>query len=186
MAQHVTDTEKLLTGDDLLEMGDIGPCELIDGRIVSMSPTGGEHARIEIQLGVELELFVRQRKLGWILVGEVGIYTQRAPDRVRGADVAFISRQRVPEGPPKGFLEAVPELVVEIVSPTDRWQDMRQKLEEYFAAGVDWVWVVEPENRAVLVYGSPTDMRQFTEAEKLMGEGVFEGFSVNIAELFAG
>lgn len=186
MAQLIVDTEKRINGEDLLEMGDIGPCELIDGRIVSMSPTGGEHAHIESQLDFELKLFVRGKKIGWVLVGEVGIYTRHSPDRVRAADVAFISRERLPAGLVRGFLDVAPELVVEIMSPTDRWQDVRQKIEEYFSAGVIWVWVVEPENRTVLVYDSPTEARKFIEGESLLGEGVLEGFALDVAGLFNG
>ena len=166
-------------------MGDIGPCELIDGRIVPMSPTGGEHGTIESELGFALRHFARQHRLGRVMTGEVGIYTRRNPDRVRGADVVFLSRERWPDSPPKGFLEVAPDLVVEVMSPSDRWQDVRQKLAEYFAIGVHRVWIVEPENRTVLVYRSVTDLQQFGVADTLQGEGVLEGFTMAVAELFA-
>ncbi len=174
-----------ITGDDLLAMGDIGRTELIDGRIVYMTPTGGEHAALEIRLGAALDAWVRPRGLGWVLVGEVGIYTRRNPDRVRGADVAFISKARRPGGPGKAFLDTAPELVVEIMSPDDRWQDVRQKIEEYFAIGVDHVWVVEPDNRVVLVYESPTEARRLGDHDTLTGEGALAGFALPIAAIFA-
>ena len=101
-----------IAGEELLALGDIGPCELIDGNIVPMSPTGGEHGRIELHLGSALHFFVQQRHLGWVLTGEVGIYTRRNPDRVRGADIVFLSRQSWPDGPPCGFLDRAPDLVV--------------------------------------------------------------------------
>jgi Uma2 family endonuclease len=173
-----------ITGEELLAMGDIGPCELVDGRIVHMNPTGVEHADIEIALGAALRAFVRKNRLGRVLGGEVGIYTRRNPDRVRGADLAFISRERLADNPAKGFLKVAPELAVEIVSPRDRWQDIRQKIEEYFAIGVQRVWIVEPDNRDVLIYSSSTEMRKFGEGDILTGEGVLEGFSVPVAELF--
>jgi Uma2 family endonuclease len=174
---------ELLTGDQLLALGDIGPCELVDGRIVPMTPTGGEHGVVELVFSSELYGFVRQRGLGWVMVGEVGIYTRRNPDRVRGADVVFISRERLAESP-RGYLEVAPELVVEIISPGDRWQDIRQKLEEYFAIGVRWVWIVEPENRAVLAYRSSTDVQKFAENDTLTGEGILQGFTLSVATLF--
>ncbi len=177
-------TTKLITGKELLAMGDIGPCELIDGRIVPMSPTGGQHAILESNLSRRLGNFVADRKLGWVLVGEVGIYTRHNPDRVRGADVAFISKERAAGRPSQGFLETAPELVVEILSPDDRWQDVRQKLEEYFSIGVRWVWIVEPENRTLLIYYSGTQMRKLSEADTLVGEGVLEGFRLPVAGLF--
>lgn len=175
----------MITGQELLAMGDIGPCELIDGRIVPMIPTGAEHARVEFRLGSELEVFVRQRGIGWVLGGEVGIYTRRNPDRVHGADIAFISKESAPDGPPEGFLEIAPELVVEIISPGDRWRDVRQKINEYFAISVQQVWVVEPEHCSVLVYRSATEIHTLLESDVLVGEGSLEGFSLPVKTIFA-
>ena len=149
-----------------------------------MNPTGLQHGDIVIALGAALRDFVRKRQLGRVVGGEVGIYTRREPDRVRGADIAFVSRARLGDKPQKGFLKVAPELVVEIISPTDRWQNMRDKLEEYFAIGVHRVWIVEPDNRDVLVYSASTEMRKFGEGDMLMGEGVLDGFTLPVAELF--
>ena len=175
----------LITGEELLAMGDIGPCELVDGRIVPMSPTGGEYGSLESDLGFVLRHFVQEHNLGWVMTGEGGIYTRGHPDRVRGADVVFLSKERWPNRPPKGFLEVAPDLVVEIMSPNDRWQDVRQKLAEYFAIGVRWVWIVEPENSTVLVFRSITAMQQYGMDDMLVGEGVLEGFTLTVANLFA-
>jgi len=176
---------RLITGPELLSMGDMGPCELIDGRIMSMTPTGARHGRLELTLGSRLLGFVELHGIGWVLGGEVGIYTRRNPDTVRGADIAFISKERAPDGPPIGFLNIAPELVVEIISPTDRWQDIRQKINEYLAIGVQQVWVVEPENRSVLVYRSATEIHTLLESDVLVGDGPLEGFSLPVATIFA-
>ena len=149
-----------------------------------MSPTGGEHGNIEIVLGFALRAFAQQSKLGWVMSGEVGIYTRRHPDCVRGADIVFVSRERLSR-PPEGFLEVAPELIVEIISPSDRWSDMRRKLDEYFAIGVSLVWVVEPDNRTVLVYHTSINFRELGESDTLVGEGVLKGFSLRVADLFA-
>ena len=183
MSQSTMEKERL-TGEDLLALGDIGPCELIDGRVVPMVPTGGEHGWIEMTLGAKLDSFVRDKQLGWVLVGEVGIYTRRNPDRVRGADIAFLSRERAPEGLPLGFLEMAPDLVVEIVSPGDRWQEVQQKLEVYFEIGVGQVWLVSPKSCEVMVHDSPVQLCRLGEGETLKGVGVLEGFGVEIKELF--
>lgn len=176
--------EDLITGEELLAMGNIGPCELIDGRIVYMTPTGDEHGMIEFNLGSELRAFVRQRKLGRVTGGEVGIYIRRRPDRIRGADIAFISTERLAK-PVRGFLEVAPNLVVEIMSPEDRWQDVREKLADYFSIGVEWVWIVEPQNRKVLVFSSTTDVTEYDEDETLHGDGVLAEFAVKVSDLFA-
>jgi Uma2 family endonuclease len=177
--------QTLISGEELLAMGDIGPCELVDGRIVRMSPAGVRHGMIEFLLGSQLTVFVLARRLGWVFGGETGIYTRRNPDRVRGADIAFLSRARCPEKPAPGFLEISPDLIVEVMSPSDAWEDVRQKIEEYFAIGVHRVWVVEPENHAVLVFRSPTEMRRLGEGDTLLGEGALDGLSISVAEIFA-
>ena len=175
---------KLITGEELLAMGDIGPCELIDGRIVRMNPIGRSHAYVAANLSMALNQFVRQHKLGEVLVGEIGIFIQRKPDRIRAADVVFVSKERLAQTTASGYLMTAPDLVVEIISPTDRWQTVRDKLEEYFAIGVHRVWIVEPETRAVLVYRSVTEMNRLGEGDAINGEGVLEGFSLLVSELF--
>ncbi len=176
---------KLITGIELYEMGDIGPCELIDGRIVTMSPTGAEHGMIEFRLGGALQSFVLQQNKGWVMGGEVGVYTRRNPDRVRGGDIIFVSNIRSEKRPGQGFLEFAPDLIVEIMSPSDRWQDMQKKLEEYFHIGVGQVWVVEPANRAVSVYCSVTEIERLGDGDTLRGEHALAGFEMPVADLFA-
>lgn len=173
-----------VTGAELFARGDVGPCELIEGKIVPMPPSGAKHGRIESNLISALLAFVRQHGLGWVFGGEVGIYTRRNPDTVWGADIVLLSKERAPEGPPDGFLEIAPELVVEVISPSDRWQDMRQKISEYFALGVQQVWIVEPESRSVLVYRSPTEILTLLEADTLVGEGPLAGLSLPVAAIF--
>ncbi len=119
------------------------------------------------------------------MVGEVGIYTHRNPDTVRAADVAFISNERYAERKqPSGFLDVAPDLVVEIMSPDDRWNDVTQKLREYFSIGVRLVWVAHPETRTVYAYRSMTDVREFGESDVLSGDEVLPGFSAPVGSLF--
>ena len=84
----------LITGEELLAMGDIGPCELIDGRIVAMSPTGGRHGIIESRLGSALSFFVQEHNLGWVLTGEVGIDIDAIPT-VSGGQISSFCRGNV-------------------------------------------------------------------------------------------
>lgn len=175
--------EHLLTGEELLDLGDIGPCELIDGRLVPMPPTGGKHGTIEANIAFLLKKFVQSKALGWVLTGEVGIYTRRNPDRIRAADVAFVSRNQTKKIP-SGFLEFAPELVIEIVSPSDRWQDIHQKIEEYFAIGIGSLWIVDPRSRSILVQRSPTEAIKYLEAQKLNCGGNLEGLEIPVSEIF--
>ena len=176
-------TDRLFSGNDLLAMGEVGPCELIDGRIVSMSPTGAEHGRIEGLVARKLGNYVEENALGWVLAGEVGIYTRRDPDRVRAADVVFVSKTQLPEIP-DGFLEFAPELVVEVISPSDRWQDIRDKIDEYFSIGIQRVWIIEPKAHQILVYSSPTDAKRFRVGDTLRGELNLDGFDMAVDTVF--
>ena len=70
------------------------------------------------------------------------------------------------------------------MSPDDRWQAMRDKLADYFSIGVERVWVVEPQNRKVLVFSSIADVEELDEDDTLRGEGVLEGFAMAVGDLF--
>jgi Uma2 family endonuclease len=150
-----------------------------------MAPTGEPHAEIEANLAFELNRFVKSQGIGKVLCGEIGIITGRDPDTVRGADVAFLSNERLGQRTSgSGYLDVAPELIVEIISPNDRWTDVQDKLEEYFAFGVDTVWLVNPKRREVTVYRSPTDATLLSVSATLAGGAILPGFEVPVAELF--
>ena len=166
-------------------MGDLGPCELVEGHIVPMSPANWKHGVLVGELTGELRRYANPLRLGRVLSGEVGIYTGRDPDTVRGADVAFISNERLADVQSKSFLDVAPELVVEVISPSNTWQEMREKLEEYFEAGVEQVWIVEPKPRRVLVYRDATTAEALSKTDTLHGTGVLAGFKLALSDLFA-
>ncbi len=175
---------RLITGEELFAMGDIGPSELLDGRIVYMSPTGRPHARIESQLDRTVGVFVAEHKLGETYVGEIGIYIRRNPDTIRAADFAFVSTARLAELSDEGYLNAAPDLVVEIMSPDDRWSEIKKKLRDYFSIGVRLMWVIDPDSRTVSAYRSLTDLQEYGEDQSLAAEDILPGFSLPIKLLF--
>ena len=185
MTRAVETTDRLTSGEELLRMTDVGRCELVKGKIKEMPPaTGQPHGHIELEVGYHLRRFVGKNNVGRVMVGEVGIYTERDPDSVRAADVLFISHERLEQGQSEGFLDVPPELIVEIMSPTNSWEDMRRKLKEYFDVGVDTVWVIEPSNRAVQVYRGIDDVQTLEEGDTLRGNGPLDGLTIDIAALF--
>jgi Uma2 family endonuclease len=173
-----------LTGDELFAMGDIGRVELVKGEVVPMSPTGHAHGFIEVNFAAVLHAFVHKRKLGRVLGGEVGIYTHRNPDTVRGADVAFISNGRLAQVQSIGYLDVAPELIVEVMSPDDRWGEVNDKLAEYFAVGVQRVWVADPRRQQIHVYRSQTEIDILSVDDTLTGDELLPGFSVAVADIF--
>jgi Uma2 family endonuclease len=173
-----------VTGEQLLEMGDIGRTELVKGKIIKLPPHEILHASTLAIMGSLLVDFVRKHKLGQILGGGVGIYTHRNPDTVRGVDVAFISNERMTQASETGFLDVAPELIVEIMSPSDRWMDIQEKLAEYFTIGVQLVWLVDPQLEQTHVYRSLDDTTRLTAEDTLTTPELLPGFSVPLTEIF--
>ncbi len=175
---------KLLTGQDLWALGDTGLSELVAGRLVAVGPATNTHGRVLAAISTLLYKFVEKQDVGRLAVGGVGIYTQRDPDTIRAADLLFIAHERLAQIKTDDFLDVPPNLIVEVLSPSDSWSTVTQKLREYFAAGVELVWVADPEVNIVYAYRSLTDVREFTEEDDLPGDDILPGFSVPVASLF--
>lgn len=148
-----------------------------------MSPTGPDHGAIEFNVAHEIRK--ASGGLGRVLVGEVGLYIRRDPDTVRAADVIFISTERYQRRAARGFLDVVPELIVEVLSPGDSWLNTTEKLRDYFSIGVAQVWVVNPDARSVFVYRSLTDVREVAEHDTLTAPDILPALAVNVSTLFA-
>jgi Uma2 family endonuclease len=176
----------LLTAEELLQLpsGD-GRYELLHGELVEMSPANGRHNEIITEVAFYLRNHVRPRRLGKVLTGDTGIILARNPDHVRAPDICFISAARVPRGPmaPR-FVEIVPDLVVEIVSPGDSAAKVHQKTEEWLQAGAQLVWTLYPETRSIAVSDAAAGTRVYHDGETLHGEPVLPGFAVPVAALF--
>jgi len=131
--------------------------ELVEGRLVRMTPPGSRHAVVATRIAMLLQQYADARRLGVVMTSG-GFRIRTSPDTVREPDVAFVSRDRIPaSGVPDGFWQGPPDLAVEIVSPTDRRLAVAAKANEYLARGVRLVWVVEPSRGEVTVYqpGAP-------------------------------
>jgi Uma2 family endonuclease len=166
-------------------MGDIGPAELVRGEIIHHMPTNHIHGYIEILLASLLNDFVRRHSLGRVLGGEVGVYTKRNPDTVRGVDIAFISNERFHQVTSRSYLNVAPELVIEVMSPGDTWSEVNEKLAEYFEIGVKLVWVVDPRLELIHAYHSLEDVSIFRKGQILSGEDVLPGLEIPISEIFS-
>ena len=184
-AQGPGEHDTLITGDELARMPDHDLSELIDGRIVPMSPTNPEHGRIEANIAAAIRGFVSAQNLGIVMTGEVGIFTRWNPDRVRGADVIFISHAQYDRRTKtRGFLDVAPELVVEILSPENAHIDMRQKVAEYLAIGVRMVLVADPIGQTITAHSSGGVGRRYTENEAVPCEAAVPGFALPVAGAF--
>jgi Uma2 family endonuclease len=183
--------EKLLTAEEffaLPEPVEGGKMELVDGKVVVMSPVGLRHGDLAVTLAAELRRFVRAHSLGTTSV-ETGFRLRRDPDAVRAPDVSFLRRERVPPRPADlKFIEGPPDLAIEITSPDDRDSEIAKKVGEYLAAGVMRVWVVRPELETVTIHRADGSARTLGIGETLTSDDAgfpVPGFALAVAVLFA-
>ena len=156
-------------------------CELIDGILVEKA-TGAYESVLASLLITEINNYLAANPIGFI-TGEQGPY-RLLPRRMRVPDVAFVRWDRFPGGkfPRSQVLNIAPDLVVEILSPSNTQKEMEDKLKEYFKAGVRLVWYVDPDKRSAEVFTSPADVEQLNADDILDGRDVLPGFKLKIKD----
>ncbi len=184
--------EKLYTVDDVWELSHRPENHnrrfyLIDGELYWDMPPGGEHGNLAFEIGYRLRAFLEEHDLGKGTV-ETGYHPPGDRHTLLGPDVAFISRARAPQPFPKDFIPMMPDLAVEIQSPTDTLEEARRKAAVYLANGAALVWIVLPAQQGVDVCrasaGAELDI-QFVGADgSLSGEDVLPGFELELKQLF--
>ena len=179
-------TVQLVTADELLSRRRDGfRYELVKGELRKMSPAGSEHGFVIVNITLLLAQHVKQNGLGACFGAETGFKIASDPDTVRAPDLAFVSREHIPEsGITQKFWSGAPDLAVEVVSPGDTVYEVEEKVEEWLAAGAKAVWVVNPKRRSVSVYRSMSDVTRLSEGDELEGGDVVRGFRCKVAELF--
>jgi Uma2 family endonuclease len=179
-------TESLLTAEDFLLLPDNGhPTELVRGRIVMMNVPYYRHGKICGRIVRFVGNFVEERDLGTVVSNDAGVITERDPDSVRGADVAYYSYRRVPkDADPDGYPATAPEIVFEVCSPSDRSKPLQEKVAEYLNVGVLVVCVVEPADQSVDVHYLDRPLVTLTIDQELTFPGILPGFSLPLQRLF--
>lgn len=186
MSTAASSSPALLTAEEFAERPDPGhPEELVRGRVVPMPVPKPRHGEICSKADRILGVFAEEHELGRVLSNDSGVVTERGPDTVRGADIAYYSYERVPKGPlPNQYLDVPPELVVEVLSPYDRWPKVLQKVAEYLEAGVAMVVVLDDERRSAHVLGADGTNRMLGPDEVLELPGILPGLSVAVRRFF--
>jgi Uma2 family endonuclease len=176
---------KEVTAEELLEMGDIGRCELIYGELVMMSPAGAEHGEIAIRFGSYLFQFVNPRKLGRVFGAETGFKLATGPDLVRAPDASFVRASRVGTRLPRGYFPGAPDLAVEVVSPDDTRREVAEKVNAWLAHGATSVWVAHPKPMTTTVHRTGVEPVVFQIDQTLTDEAVLPGFSLEMSSIFS-
>lgn len=159
-------------------------CELVDGVLVEKA-IGYRESILAVVFTWHFQNYSRSHRRG-LVAGADGLL-QLIPKLVRGPDAAFTFRDNVEGGkvPSAPVPLLVPDVVVEVMSPSNTHREMERKLGEYLSAGVRLIWYVYPEERVVDVYARPPTPHRLTAADTLDGGDVLPGFTLNLAELFA-
>jgi Uma2 family endonuclease len=153
--------------------------EMSRGLLVREPRPGALHARITAALYTELHRFVVEHDLGSVEI-EAGFRLWQEPLTVRGPDVAFISRERLPSEIPVSWWPFAPDLAIEVVSPGKTLSELHEKIFEYFEAHTRQVWVVEPRTRSVTVYRSLSDISIVREPDMLNGGDLLPGLMLKL------
>lgn len=173
------------TPEDLLTMRDGDNYELVDGQLVERK-LSQESSWIAGRVFGRVDAFVEANGLGWTF--PEGTSFQCFPDdptRVRRPDTSFVRLQRQPAGPlQRGHGRVAPDLVVEVVSPHDLFQEVDEKVDEWLAAGVQLIWVINPRGRTVTVIRPDADAHKLNESDELHGDPVLPGLACRVTVLF--
>lgn len=176
--------QEITTAQQLLEASNLGPCELLRGRLVIRSYTGWEHGLIVSHISVAIGSFTEERSLGAVLGARTGFQIGHNPDTVRTTDVAFVRVDRVPPPNTTGYYQGPPDLAIEVMSPSVRAGELMAKVQDWLAAGCRVVWVVDPTSQTVSIYRSSREMTLLTVADELTDDEILPGFCLPVAEIF--
>ena len=166
--------------------------EIVDGVLIMPPAPTPDHQWIMMEVAVRLRGFVSERRAGVVLTAPVDLLIHREPLRTRQPDILYLSAERTgvkgrDELRKLQYLEMVPDLVVEVLSPSNTRRDIEDKLVDYRTIGIKECWLVSPEAETieVLVLASESAATEaiFGVDSSLSSEAL-SGFSMDIGEIF--
>ncbi len=160
--------------------------ELVGGVIVEMSLPNPEHAEILSRLHARLAMHVYENDLGRVAVGDVPFVVERnqeGRDTVRGLDLTFLSKSSAPQPLPRQAMTIMPDLAVEVISPSNEAADIRLKIRQLLEAGASMIWIVYPDLRIVDVH-TASGVFTLESEDTLSGGDVLPGFEIRVADIF--
>ena len=177
-------TKQLVTADELLNMPDDGMrYELVRGELRKMPPSGHPHAGIAGEIAIHFGAYVKANNLGKIYIAEPGFVLES--DHVRVPDIAFVLQERVGEvAGTQGFFPGPPDVAFEVISPSDRYTEVDEKVADYLAAGTLAVIVVNPRRRTVRVHRPTADTVELTESDTLEVSDIVHGWQMRVKDMF--
>lgn len=189
-----TISETLMTLEEFVRLYDRdGPFEILDGERITMTPTVMGHNTVVMRLLVPLQNHVQKNALGDCFAEAPFVLTYNT-DWVKGSrvpDIMFVAQGRLQayqdedpdwHGKP---LVLVPDLAVEIISPTDSYLDVDRKVHTYLTDGVKLVWVINPRLQTITVHVQGSNQQTtLSRADTLSGDTAIPGFAITVGALF--
>ena len=178
-------SERLVTAEEFARIpNDDYHYELVEGRVVRVSPPGSRHGVLIAHIAMLLGQHAEANHLGAVIaVGGFKIATN--PDTVREPDIAFVDRSRIAKsGVPDGYWPGPPDLAVEIKSPGDRPSEIRAKVDDYLARGVRLVWIVDPKTQTVTAHVPHVSAVTLSVDDVLDAGDVVPGFTCPVRRIF--
>ena len=176
----------LMTGEEFVLIDGHEQMALIEGVLVKEPDMPSvTHGEICLNVGGELRQFVKANKLGRVCGNDTSLRLKRNPDTVRGPDVCYFSTGRMPPGQRlEGVTDVIPELVIEVRSPSNTWAVLLAKVALYLEAGVTAVIVVVPEDETATVYRLNEFHQTFHNGDVVELPDVLPGFAVPLKRFF--
>jgi Uma2 family endonuclease len=181
-------TVPLMTVDEYLvyPIDDV-KAELVRGELRVTPAPAFAHSLVVSNLLRLLVPYVSAHQLGRVFGDGVGYELVELPHTVRVPDASFISDARLPRTIAAGGLfRGSPDLVVEVLSPSETASSLEEKLDDYRAAGAPLIWVIDLERRTVMIVAANEAVRWLREGDTLTGGEVIPGFAAPATELFKG
>lgn len=189
-------TKKPMTADEFwaLPEGE-GKRELVRGEVVeetlnedsaSAPRYAGNlamHGGVAAEISYLLKAWLKQGHEGYVGV-EVAFLLARNPDLIRLPDVGYVGADKLQEGIPEKYWETAPDLAIEVISPSETWDEVQQKVEEYLIAGTQMVWTVHSRTARVVVYTPDAIARTYRAEEMLEFPQLLPGFSCKVKDFF--
>jgi Uma2 family endonuclease len=184
----------LMTTEELLAMPRNGSERwLIEGQLWEkpMAARNRVHSRIMSRTTVRTSKFLdnwndgQPEPRGLVLCGEAGCRLSSNPDTTIGIDVVYIAANLAQQkSEDTTLIDGVPTLVVEILSPSDTIEEIKEKIAAYQTAGVPLIWIINPYNRTITIYRLGAEPELVNMHQELTAEPHLSGFRVAVAEIF--
>ncbi|MBL8821272.1 MAG: Uma2 family endonuclease [Planctomycetia bacterium] len=185
MSTTVSAPVRLITAEEFAQQYSDHHAELDKGKVVETVMPWILHGVVCANMARHLGNFVEEHRLGRIATNDSWVITRRNPDSVRGPDVAWYSYQSLPAGKvADGLLEAVPELAIEIRSPSNSWQELLAKSSEYLQAGVKVVMILDPEKSAATLFRDAELPQTLHNGDSITIPDLLPGFSIPLSKVF--